>query len=174
MGDSKVYQGEELRHIAFPLGGIGAGMICIQGSGMLGNFSIENSPDIHLEPNIFSAICIKSEDGNYARVLEGQVPYHKIFGHPVVGGNGHNGTGNGLEGRNYGLPRFRKSTFSSRFPFATIDLQDETIPVAVKIKAWSPFIPLDQIPLHYLWLYLNIHFQIRAIHGLMLFIASMH
>ena len=143
MGDSKVYQGEELRHIAFPLGGIGAGMICIQGSGMLGNFSIENSPDIHLEPNIFSAICIKSEDSNYARVLEGQVPYHKIFGHPVVGGNGHNGTGNGLEGRNYGLPRFRKNTFSSRFPFAFLELQDETMPVDVQINAWSPFIPLD-------------------------------
>ncbi|MBN2882105.1 MAG: hypothetical protein JXN10_01140, partial [Clostridia bacterium] len=143
MGKARVYEGDSLRHIAFPLGGIGAGMICIQGSGMLGNFSIENSPDIHLEPNVFSAICIKGVGKNNARVIEGQVPYHKIFGHPVIGGNGHNGTGNGLEGKNYGLPRFRKNNFSSRFPFAMIDLQDETMPVDVSIKAWSPFIPLD-------------------------------
>ena len=71
---SKVYRKDNLRHIAFPLGGIGAGMICIQGSGMLANFSIKNTPDIHLEPNVFSAICVKKKGGNIARVIEGQVP----------------------------------------------------------------------------------------------------
>ncbi|HPJ21335.1 MAG TPA: GH116 family glycosyl hydrolase, partial [Clostridia bacterium] len=30
-----------------------------------------------------------------------------------------------------------------RFPFAILELQDETMPVDVQIKAWSPFIPLD-------------------------------
>ncbi len=143
MGQTRIYEGENLRHIAFPLGGIGAGMICIQGSGMLGNFSIENSPDIYFEPNVFSTIYTKNGDDKNARVLEGQVPYHKIFGHPVVGGTGHNGTGNGLEGKNFGLPRFRNNNFSSMFPFALLDLYDETMPVDVSIKAWSPFIPLD-------------------------------
>jgi len=142
--NNTTYTGENLRHIAFPLGGIGAGMLCIQGSGMLGNFSIRNTPDIHLEPNVFSAICIKGREGNNARVLEGQVPFHKIFGHPTTGELGIMGMGNGLHGKNYGLPRFRHNDFSSQFPFATVNFYDEIIPLDVSVTAWSPFIPLNE------------------------------
>lgn len=138
---NSTYTGDRLRHIAFPLGGIGAGMFCIQGSGMPGNFSIRNSPDVHLEPNMFSALCIKNDNGNKARVLEGQVPYHKIFG--GTAGKGHSGMGNGLEGKNYGLPRFRNNDFAAHFPFADINLYDDTVPLDVSIKGWSPFIPLN-------------------------------
>jgi len=116
------YTGDRLKHIAFPLGGIGAGMFCIQGSGMLGNFSIRNSPDVHNEPNMFSAIYVKTKTGSIAKVLEGQVPYLKIFRGT---GEGHSGSGNGLEGKNYGLPRFRDNDFSARFPFANINLYDD-------------------------------------------------
>lgn len=59
----KVYQGRELEQIAFPLGGLGAGMFCLQGTGSLGNFSIRNVPDVHFEPNVFSALHIKGEEG---------------------------------------------------------------------------------------------------------------
>ncbi len=138
------YTGDRLMHIAFPLGGIGAGMFCIQGSGMLGNFSIRNTPDIHLEPNVFSAICVKGKEENTARVLEGQVPYHKIFGHPTVGELGIMGMGNGLHGKNYGLPRFNDNDFSSRFPFAAVNFYDETVPLDINVTAWSPFIPLNE------------------------------
>ncbi|MDX1358049.1 MAG: GH116 family glycosyl-hydrolase, partial [Clostridia bacterium] len=141
---SKVYKKDNLRHIAFPLGGIGAGMICIQGSGMLANFSIKNTPDIHLEPNVFSAICVKKQGGNIARVIEGQVPYHKIFGHPTVGEMGIQGMGNGLHGKNYGLPRFSDNDFSSRFPFAELNFYDDKIPLKISVNAWSPFIPLNE------------------------------
>lgn len=144
MKDNNVYSSSELSHIAFPLGGLGAGMLCIQGSGMLGNFSVLNTPDIHLEPNVFSAICIKGNEKNTARVLEGQVPYHKIFGHPTTGELGIMGMGNGLHGKNYGLPRFRHNDFSSRFPFALINFYDEVIPLDVSVTAWSPFIPLNE------------------------------
>lgn len=143
-GYEKKYEGDSLKHIAFPLGGIGAGMICIQGSGMLANFSVRNSPDVHLEPNVFSAICVKKANGNIAKVIEGQVPGHKIFGHPTVGTMGLQGMGNGLHGKNYGLPRFRKNDFSSRFPFAELNFYDETIPLDVSVRAWSPFIPLNE------------------------------
>lgn len=140
----KIYTGENLKHIAFPLGGMGAGMFCLQGSGMLGNFSIRNSPDIHLEPNIFSTICIKNESRNITKVLEGQVPYHKIFGHPTVGTLGIQGMGNGLHGKNYGLPRFQDNAFSSRFPFAAIEFFDINVPINATLNAWSPFIPLNE------------------------------
>lgn len=143
MRTGHIYEDRNLDHVAFPMGGLGAGMICIQGSGMLGNFSIMNSPDVHLEPNVFSSLCIKGKDGNTARVMEGQVPSHKIFGHPTTGKPGLQGMGNGLHGKNYGLPRFPDNNFSSRFPFADLQFFDDKIPLDVSISAWSPFIPLD-------------------------------
>ena len=134
------YTKDNLRHIAFPLGGIGAGMFCIQGSGMLGNFSLRNEPDLHKEPNVFSAVCIKSDNGNIAKVIEGQVPYYKIFG---GSGKGNLGMGNGLYGKNYGLPRFRDNDFTARFPFAHLNFYDEMMPLDVSVTGWSPFTPPD-------------------------------
>ncbi len=134
-----IYTGEHLNHIAFPLGGIGAGMICIEGTGTLSNFSIRNKPDMFSEPTVFSAICVKG-DNNVARVLEGPVPKWKIFG-PGPDRENYNGAGNGLSGRTYGLPRFSNATFKARFPFATVTLADQKVPLKVEITGWSPFTP---------------------------------
>ena len=135
-----VYTEDNLRYLAFPLGGIGAGMFCIQGSGTLGNFSLRNEPDVHYEPNVFSALCIKGKDANITKVIEGQVPYYKIFGGH---GDGIQGMGNGLHGKNYGLPRFKTSDFTARFPFAHLNFNDADVPLTVRLMAWSPFTPLD-------------------------------
>ena len=89
LGKSKFngeYSGERLNRVAFPLGGIGAGMICLEGSGALSHFSLRNKPEVFNEPCTFAAICIKGPR-NVARVLEGPVPGWKLFGAP--------GTGNG-------------------------------------------------------------------------------
>ncbi|MBP5274537.1 MAG: hypothetical protein ILO36_06345, partial [Abditibacteriota bacterium] len=51
------------------------------------------------------------------------------------------GAGNGMTGRNYGLPRFRECRFGSRFPFAYVSLRDKTNPVTCRIRAFSPFVP---------------------------------
>ena len=75
------YEGENLNKVAFPLGGIGAGMICLEGCGALSHVSLRNQPDILNEPPVFSALCVKgmAKDGqNVARVLEGPVPRWKI------------------------------------------------------------------------------------------------
>ncbi len=74
-----IYTGEFLNRVAFPLGGIGAGMICLEGTGALSHFSLRNKPEIFNEPCTFSAICIKGKR-NLARVLEGPVPGWKAFG----------------------------------------------------------------------------------------------
>ncbi|MCL2774087.1 MAG: non-lysosomal glucosylceramidase [Oscillospiraceae bacterium] len=130
------YEKENLEYIAFPLGGIGAGNYCVSGTGMLESFSLRNSPSIYNNPNIFAAISVKSDGENAARVLEGQVPKHKIF-------QPGEESGNGLGGKNYGLPRFKSNNFISRFPCAQIKLSDGGIPLDVSIRAWSPFIPGD-------------------------------
>jgi len=135
------YSDSKLNHLAFPLGGIGAGMLALEGTGTLSHFSLRNRPDIANEPTVFSAVCIKSKQGNVARVLEGPVPAWKVFGYQ---GRGFASDGGGLNGKqHYGLPRFAKSSFEARFPFGSAELRDDRLPIEVAVTGWSPFIPLD-------------------------------
>src|SRR2546422_3988327 len=101
------YSGAHVGHVAFPLGGIGAGMLCLEGTGALSHVSLRNHPEVFNEPAIFAAVSIKGRH-QIARVLEGPVPPRKLFGPP--------GTGNGAAGATYGLPRFAKASFKARFP----------------------------------------------------------
>src|SRR5437762_656515 len=71
------YHGDYLNQIAFSMGGIGAGMICLEGTGALSKFSLRNRPELGSEPHAFSAVCIKGSR-NIARVLEGPVPRWKL------------------------------------------------------------------------------------------------
>jgi len=129
------YENENLDRVAFPIGGIGAGMLCLEGSGAWSHFSIRNTPDVFNEPSCFAALHIKGVK-NGTKVLQGPVPTWKIFGPP--------GTGNGKGDRSYGLPRFDEARFLARFPFAEIELIDEDIPLDVKLTGWSPFTPGDE------------------------------
>ncbi|MBN1809558.1 MAG: hypothetical protein JW909_10865 [Planctomycetes bacterium] len=126
------YDGEYLDRVAFPLGGIGAGMVCIEGTGALSHLSVRNRPEVFNEPCTFAALCVKG-NGNTARVIEGPVPMWKVFG--------PQGTGNGAGGKTYGLPRFGSAKFEARFPFGRVTVSDKTMPVEAEITAWSPFIP---------------------------------
>ena len=126
--------GEYLNQVAFPLGGIGAGMICLEGTGALSHVSLRNRPDVFNEPCVFAAISVKGKRPA-ARVLEGPVPARKLFGAP--------GAGNGAGGTTYGLPRFANATFKTRFPFGVVTLTDPQLPLSVEITGWSPFEPGD-------------------------------
>ncbi|MCJ7680154.1 MAG: non-lysosomal glucosylceramidase [Candidatus Aminicenantes bacterium] len=121
--------------VAWPIGGIGAGMICLEGRGAISHVSVRNRMEFFNEPCTFAAVTIKGENGNIARILEGPVPEWKIFGGPR--------TGNGAGGASYGLPRFKESEFLARFPFGTVTLSDPNIPLEAAITGWSPFIPGD-------------------------------
>ena len=74
-----VYEGPRLNRVAFPMGGIGAGMICLEGTGALSQVSIRNRADVFNEPGIFAAISVAGAKP-VARVLEGPVPGWKVFG----------------------------------------------------------------------------------------------
>ena len=129
------YTGEHLNRIAFPIGGIGAGMFALEGTGAISHMSIHHRPEIYNEPPVFAAIAVKDHP-NGAKVLEGPVPTWKYFG--------PRGAGNGEAGATYGLPRFRHCSFEARFPFATIQLHDDDLPIKTTLKGWSPFIPTDE------------------------------
>lgn len=128
------YSGKNLDYVAFPLGGIGAGMVCLDGNGAWSHLSIDNRPDVFNEPFAFGAISVPGIP-NGAKILQGSVPTWKIFGRP--------GTANGGGDYYYGLPRFENCRFLARFPFAAIELQDNDLPLKVTISGWSPFIPGD-------------------------------
>ena len=134
-GYNAPYTGENLNRLAFPIGGIGAGMFCMEGTGAISHMSIRHKPEIFNQPGMFAAIAVKKEKV-IAKVIEGPVPDYKIFGQP--------GTGNGAAGTVFGLPRFNGVEFITRFPFGHVNLQDEELPLTVQITGWSPFIPTDE------------------------------
>jgi len=83
---------------------------------------------------MFGAIHVKGIE-NGTRILEGPAAEWKKFGRPDAG--------NGSGGTILGLPRFDDVEFQSRFPFASLKLQDKELPLEVEVEAWSPFIPGD-------------------------------
>lgn len=126
------YTGDYLNRIAFPIGGMGAGMICLDGNGAFSHVSVRNKPDAFNAPFMFAALSVKGYE-NGAKILEGPVQSWKLFGSP--------GAANGSD--LYGCPRFEEASFSARFPFGTVHLSDPDMPARVDITGWSPFIPGD-------------------------------
>ena len=106
----------------------------MEGTGSISHMSVRNQPEVFNEPCMFAAISVKGLK-NGTKVIEGQVPDWKKFGRPD--------SANGSGGMSYGFPRFQNCRFTSRFPFSTVELDDDDIPLEVKLTGWSPFIPTD-------------------------------
>ncbi len=136
------YTGERTRYLAFPLGGIGSGGFSISGSGRLIDWSIRNRPALQ-GYNGYSHFAIKAErDGELvdARVLNG--PYDlNPSGAPgmrkMFDGFGHGANRQTL----VGVPHFQSVAFYGRFPTADLVFSDPRFPGAVRLTAFSPFIP---------------------------------
>ena len=143
-GPQRTYTGEYTTQIAMPLGGIGAGSICMNGYGGLQDFSIHTRPETTALPSSFSAnspeaafavLHIKGESG-VTKLVEGPFPPFKIFDQGLQGQGLRRG---GFEG----FPRFQKCTFKGEYPFGEATLSDVSVPLQVKVTGWNPFIPLD-------------------------------
>ena len=133
-GPNSSFSAEHLDQVAFPMGGIGAGMICLEGTGSLTHVSVRNQPVVQNQPGLFAALSLGGPKG-LARVVEGQVPRWKLYERR------HAAAGSAPLG--FGLPRFEKATFHAHFPFARVDLDDPSVPVSALITGWSPFEPGD-------------------------------
>jgi uncharacterized protein (DUF608 family) len=137
-----VYKGAKLLQIAMPMGGIGAGCICLNGYGGLQDFSIYNKPATSATPDghgfrdaAFALLHIVGT--NTTRLVEGPIPPEKIYN---LGMQGQGYRGGGHEG----ISRFKNCEFESRYPFGTVRLSDPSIPLNVEIEGWSPFVPNDE------------------------------
>jgi uncharacterized protein (DUF608 family) len=135
--------GEGLQ-VALPLGGLGAGCICLNGQGGLQDFSIWNRPDTTAVPDghdfsvaAFAVVHVKGKEP-VTRLVERPMPAGKIYDQSLQAqGYRHGG--------HEGLPRFRKSIFRGGYPFGRVELSDAQVPLRAEITGWNPFIPGDDV-----------------------------
>ncbi|MGD0731070.1 MAG: GH116 family glycosyl hydrolase [Terracidiphilus sp.] len=140
----RTFSGDTATQVAMPLGGIGAGSICLNGYGGLQDFSIRERPETTALPTGFTAnspeaafaiLHVKGSPG-VTRLVEGPFPAFKIFDQGLQGQGLRRG---GFEG----FPRFAKCSFTGEYPFGEALLSDPSVPLEVKLTGWNPFIPLD-------------------------------
>ena len=129
----RVFKGQALKMLAFPLGGVGAGSVALGGRGQLRDWEIFNRPNKGYSPDYaFPSIWVQSGEGKpVARVLEARIlpPYE---GQDGLGSNNAPG-----------LSRLATAEFSGQYPFARVRFADPALPVEVELEAFSPFIPHD-------------------------------
>ena len=143
-GSGRKFAAPNLLQIAMPMGGIGAGCLCLNGHGGLQDFSVRNVPATTAMPDGhetresgFALLHVKGEHP-VTRLLEGPLPVEKLYDQ-------------GLQGQGYrhggheGLPRFQSNMFEARYPFGRVVLEDARLPLAATVTGWSPFIPNDAV-----------------------------
>jgi uncharacterized protein (DUF608 family) len=140
----RIFSGDNATQVAMPLGGIGAGSICLNGCGGLQDFAIHERPATTALPMMwssnspeaaFAVLHIKGSSG-VTKLVEGPFPPFKIFDQGLQGQGLRRG---GFEG----FPRFAKCTFKGEYPFGEALFSDPSVPLEVKLTGWNPFIPLD-------------------------------
>ena len=141
------FKHKELLQTALPMGGIGAGCICLNGYGALQDFSIRNRPHttallekgMPAQDSAFALLRVAGRDSS-TRLVEGPLPAGKIHDQGIWS--------EGQDTRragHLGLPRFRQCRFESGYPFGKVSLADPKMPLTVEIVGWSPFVPLDDV-----------------------------
>lgn len=119
-GARKIYQGAERTHIEFPLGGIGAGQVFLNGEGRLALWqNVNNFNSSAYSDASHFGIAIQHEGQRTARLLEAAPPAD--------------------------LPGTPGLTFAGEHPFAWVDYGDAGtgLPIQVRLEAYSPMIPLN-------------------------------
>ena len=116
----RTFTGPNALQVAMPLGGIGAGCICVNGQGGFQDFSIRNRPSLSARHGAsqgqrdvaFAVLHVKGRNP-VTRVIEGVTAPEKIYNLGLRGKGYRSGGGEGL-------PRFAKSSFYGEVPFATM------------------------------------------------------
>ncbi|RUT32585.1 hypothetical protein EMQ25_05370 [Arsenicitalea aurantiaca] len=139
-----IYTGDQLKHISFPLGGIGTGSIGFSGAGRLVDWEIFNRPAKGIG-NGFSHFAIKAErqgDVLDARVLNGPFTGDLTGDYRAEWARGF-GAGARRDSL-AGVPHFGHAEFEGRFPVSALMLSDPAFPGVVRIEAFNPLIPLNE------------------------------
>lgn len=114
-GESKVYEGEYLEAISFPVGGMGSGGLEINGKAERHIWQIFNNFSRAVMPESFFGIRTKNSSGTNVKALQTSII----------------GPFEGME----------SLTFTGEFPIADYSFKDENIPVSVIMETFSPLMP---------------------------------
>jgi uncharacterized protein (DUF608 family) len=136
--------GRAARHVAMPLGGIGAGQIALGADGGLRQWQIVNQINhVGFVPDSFFAIRATSTEPplDVLRILQSrEVLEWSPDPTPLV-------TDDYIPAEQRGLltvaPGVERTAFRGTYPFAQVRYEDAELPVAVELEAYSPFVPLD-------------------------------
>jgi non-lysosomal glucosylceramidase len=143
-----IYTGDQTREISFPLGGLGTGCVGLGGNGRLRDWEIFNRPSKN-SANIFTHIMVRAErEGTVldTRVMQGDWPGGAVGGETsnIHRGNGGFGYGVGpFRGAMAGVPHFERHRFEGEYPYAKIAFEDSCFPGDVTLRAFNPFIPMN-------------------------------
>ena len=145
LAQGRVFRDGHLLQIAMPMGGIGAGCVCLNGHGGLQDFSMRNKPSVTALPDGhgdtvetgFALLSILGEQ-RVTRLVEGPLPPEKLYDQALQA-QGYR------KGGSEGLPRFQSCEFRARYPFGEARLSDPAVPLRVSVTGWNPFIPGDDV-----------------------------
>ena len=142
----RVFQGDSLRAVAMPLGGLGTGSIALAGDGSLRQWQIHNQVNhLGLVPNSFFAIRARAERGAttpVSRVLQSAALYDRAGPLAPPTSNDHEvpAAHRRLLER---LPGVAEIVYTGEYPIAELAYSDPALPVRVNLEAFNPFLPLN-------------------------------
>jgi uncharacterized protein (DUF608 family) len=144
--DFFTYSGSRLRHVAMPLGGVGAGHIALGGDGGLRQWQIHNQVNHRgFVPDSFFAIRVTSTEPplNVVRLLQSrEVAALTPDPTPLVNDDHIPEDQRRLVEL---FPGVQRTEFSALYPFARVRYLDRELPLEVSLEAHTPFVPLNEV-----------------------------
>ncbi len=128
------YSGDHLKHLYFPIGGIGTGNMLLGGRGEIHELEIFNRAhrdEIRPYMTFFSLWAKEEGKKPVKRILE-----RKLFN------DFPNGFGVPRQ-QLAGMPRFTEVKFHGQYPVANLIFIDDNVPLKAELEAFNPYIPLD-------------------------------
>ena len=128
--------GRHLSEVSFPVGGIGAGCVGLDGGAYFRDWEIFNRPGKG-RMNGCTHFAVRAEK-------DGQVIDFRILHGPWTRDLSGSGSGFGLgpdADTLCGFPHFGKCEFDGEFPCGTWHFEEKKFPAAISFDAWSPFVP---------------------------------
>ena len=122
-GQPDVYEGQDLRWIGMPVGGICAGQVYLGGDGRLWHWDIFNQP-------------FHTGAEHYAKPMTPSSPIEQGFALQIR-------QGQQVQTRSLDQKGFRRIRFRGEYPIGRVEYTDPDCPVEVRLEAFSPFIPLN-------------------------------
>lgn len=126
-GEKPVYTGEDLDYIGMPVGGIAAGQLYLMGDGTLADWQLFDHP--------ISYMLGQSGSSFNANIFPR--PVKQGFAVSVKNAGGKETV------KTLSKSGFGQVVFNGQYPIGVVDYSEKGCPVAVRMQAFSPFIPLE-------------------------------